>query len=123
LQEAAKSVRSPRRDPPDAKFAERGFGANGRLEALVAEAVDRELDRLVGGHVEADVERRVETARDDASAPSIARSSTAPATTESSSSARRTCARCGETKSVEGFPKERRMCKACKNRGRYAAHT
>ena len=79
---------------------------NGRLEALVAKAVDRELDRLVGGPVEADVERRVETARDDASAPSIARSSTAPATTESSSCARRTCPRCGRVRPADGFPRD-----------------
>jgi hypothetical protein len=85
----------------DRKVADRLAEMNGRIETLVAEAVDRELDRLVGGLVEDDLDRRAEEARDEV--------------TETSLTQRR-CPRCGDAKPLDAFPLHRRICRTCKSR-------
>jgi hypothetical protein len=75
---------------------------NGRLEALVAQAVDRELDRLVRDLVEAELQTRMEEdlpqAPDDVPPPT------------------KTCSSCGETKAATAFQSGRATCRPCRRR-------
>jgi hypothetical protein len=75
---------------------------NGRLEQLVAEAVDRELDRLVRDLVQARLEQRAEK--------------------ESSSwEPTKTCIGCCESKPLHAFQPGRNQCRRCRNRAQSEA--
>jgi hypothetical protein len=93
----------------DRKVADELARLNGELEALVAQAVDRELDRLVRDLVKANLEGRgngrssvTESHRD------------IPMTEATPPAASMTCRRCGETKPVEAFHSGKRLCKVCR---------
>jgi hypothetical protein len=74
--------------------------ANGRSEALVAEAISRELDRLVHELVETNIENRAKAELGDGVAQS--------------QSASRACNRCGQIKSAGEYERGRGTCRACR---------
>jgi hypothetical protein len=88
---------------------------NGRLEELVAEAIDRELDRLVSD----EIARRVngdqavhDDRRDGAELSPAGDNSGEPP-------AMKTCIGCSEAKSLGEFEQGRNHCRACRRRQRH----
>lgn len=88
---------------------------NGRLEELVDQALQAELDRRVATIVAATLETRGESspaAEDPAAAPV----SVQPEAAAENPAAVKTCTSCGETKPATSFERHRNQCKGCRLR-------
>jgi hypothetical protein len=100
----------------EAKVADALAHANGRLEQLVAHAVDRELERLVRQLVEQNLNGRDgepqahDPVHENTKQVAPPQAATAPAALTT-----KRCTHCGETKPVGEFPAGRRVCRACRN--------
>jgi hypothetical protein len=86
---------------------------NGRLEQLVRDAIDREIDRLIGEHDDANVENRANGAQ-----PELSNEYVAEQTPESPNGeqpgATKVCTSCGEEKPADKFERHRNVCRACR---------
>jgi hypothetical protein len=81
---------------------------NGDLEAMIAAAIDRELDKLVAAAV---AERTNGDAAAKASPPKVGAAAKAPTV--------KTCRVCGRAKPLADFDKHRATCRPCRTERRH----